>query len=85
MNGLSYNDDSLEGQLDITMVSSENGSSIIRDKTTYTVKVAPSIAGAKNFTGSQEVSFSVVGKLISADQIKFDAEHLHARGLYFQS
>ena len=71
VNGLSYNDDSLKGQLDITMVSSENGSSIIRDKTTYTVKVAPSVAGAKNFTGSQEVSFSVVGKLISADQIKY--------------
>ena len=66
VNSLAYKD-----QLDITMVSSENGSSIIRDKTTYTVKVAPSVTGAKNFTGSQEVNFSVVGKLISADQIKY--------------
>ena len=77
VNGLSYNDDSLKGQLDITMVSSENGSSIVRDKTTYTVNVAPSTAGAKNFTGSQEVTFSVVDTVVTSSQIKYNGNELN--------
>ncbi len=64
-------------QLEITMVSAENGSSIVRDKTTYTVKVAASVVGEKNITGSQEVTFSVVDTVVASSEIKYDGNELN--------
>lgn len=71
VNGISYNDDSKQGQLNIEWVSAEDGSSVILNKTTYTVKVSPSTSGSKNFTGSQNVTFNVVGTVVSGEQIKY--------------
>ena len=76
VNGESFNDESLSGQLSITWVGAENDSSIIRDKTTYTVNVAPSARGEKNFTGSTQVQFSIVDTLVADSDIKFKSGSL---------
>ncbi|OUP06190.1 S-layer homology domain-containing protein [Collinsella sp. An2] len=60
-----------KGSLKATVVGIADGSSVVRNKTTYTVELTPSEFGEKNFTGKATVEFSIVGTLVPTSSIEY--------------
>ncbi|MBM6786794.1 S-layer homology domain-containing protein [Collinsella tanakaei] len=57
--------------LKFTWVGAEDGSKVLKNKTTYTYTVAPTNSDSANMTGSKQVTFSIVDIIIANNQINY--------------